>query len=307
MTDTTMAQHGSRSTALGAAATLGVVLIWASWLVSTRYSLDARSNTLTTLDLSLIRYGLPALLLAPVWLRTGLWPGNVPKLPLVLMVLGAGALFFQIVAFGMRVTTASAAGVLLPGAMPFFTALIGIVVLGERPDIFRKIGLAAIFAGSMVLLAGETFGNLLPWQSYVILPLGATCWAIYTHAFRYSGLTAVEGAALISVWSTIINLALLPFFGTGLFEAPAYEIGLQLLTQGILSGLLSVILYGAGVRMLGASQAAAYTAITPVAAAFAGAWILGEAVGLPVIVAAFVTGAGVLLSTGFLSRKRTQA
>lgn len=307
MTDTTMAQQGSRSTILGAAATLSVVLIWASWLVSTRYSLDAKSNTLTTLDLSLIRYGLPAVLLAPIWLRTGLWPKNTPKLPLVLMVLGAGAIFFQLVAFGMRFTPASAAGVLLPGSMPFFTALIGIVILGERPDLFRKIGLAAIFAGGIILLAGEMFGHLLPWQSYVILPLGATCWAIYTHAFRYSGLTAVEGAALISVWSTIINLALLPFFGTGLFEAPLHEIGLQFLTQGVLSGLLSVILYGAGVRMLGATQAAAYTAITPIAAAFAGAWVLGEAVGLPVVAAAFVTGAGVLLSTGILSRRKAQA
>lgn len=286
---------------LGALSALSVVLIWASWLVSTRHSVG---TALTALDLSLIRYGLPALVLAPVWLRTGLWPKTVPKLPLVLMVLGSGALFFQVVGFGMRHTPASAAGVLLPGAMPFFTALIGMLVLGERPDTARKLGMAAILMGGLILLAGSLSGHELSWISYVVLPIGATCWAVYTHAFRQSGLNAFEGAALVAVWSTIINLALLPFFGTGLFDAPMQEIGLQVLTQGVLSGLVSTILYGWAVRILGGTQAAAYTAITPVAAAFAGTWILGEPLGIAVIAAAVITGAGVLLSTGILSRKR---
>jgi drug/metabolite transporter (DMT)-like permease len=218
---------GSTRSVLGALSALSVVLIWASWLVSTRHSV---ATALTALDLSLIRYGLPALVLAPVWLRTGLWPKNVPKLPLVLMILGSGAFFFQVVAFGMRHTPASAAGVLLPGAMPFFTALIGMLVLGERPDFGRKLGMAAILAGGLVLLAGSLAGHELSWISYVVLPFGATCWAVYTHAFKHSGLNAFEGAALIAVWSTIINLALLPFFGTGLFDTSIQEIGLAVIT-----------------------------------------------------------------------------
>ena len=302
MSDVTMttATGTSRST-LGALSALSVVLIWASWLVSTRHSVG---SALTPLDLSLMRYGLPAIVLAPVWLRTGLWPRGVPKLPLVLMILGSGAVFFQIVAFGMRHTPASAAGVLLPGSMPLFTALIGILVLGERPDRGRKLGMAAIVFGGVILLAGSIGGEGLSWISYTVLPLGATCWAIYTHAFKHSGLSAFEGAALICVWSTIINLAMLPFFGTGLFDVPAQEIGLQLLTQGVLSGLVSTICYGWAVRVLGGTQAAAYTAITPVAAALAGGWLLAEPLGAAVITAAVVTGVGVLLSTGILSRRR---
>jgi len=299
---TVTARPETSRTALGAASALSVVLIWASWLVSTRHSVG---SALTPLDLSLMRYGLPAIVLAPVWLRTGLWPRGVPKLPLVLMILGSGALFFQIVAFGMRHTPASAAGVLLPGSMPFFTALIGILVLGERPDRGRKLGMAAIFAGGFILLAGSVGGEALSWISYTVLPLGATCWAIYTHAFKHSGLSAFEGAALICVWSTIVNLILLPFFGTGLFEVPAQEIWLQLLTQGVLSGLVSTICYGWAVRVLGGTQAAAYTAITPVAAALAGGWLLGEPLGAAVITAAVVTGVGVLLSTGVVSRRRS--
>ena len=103
------------STALGEAAALSVVLIWATWLISMRYS---ERGVLTPLDLSLLRYGLPALVLSPVLRRTGLWPRKVGSVPLLLMILGSGAPFFQVAAYGMQATPASAAGVLLPGTMP---------------------------------------------------------------------------------------------------------------------------------------------------------------------------------------------
>lgn len=276
------------------------MLIWASWLVSTRHSVGAG---LGPLDLSLLRYGIPALVLAPVWWRTGLFPKGAMG-PLALMVLGSGAPFFQIVAFGMRHTPASAAGVLLPGLMPLAVAVIGMVFLGERPDRWRKLGMLAILAGGAVLLFGNLGDQGLSWISFTILPIGATLWAVYTHAFRRSGLDAFEGAALICVWSTILNLAALPFVGTQFPTAPWQEIALQSVTQGLLSGLVATLLYGTAVRALGGTQAAAYTAITPVAAAIGGAVLLAEPLGVSTLLAALVTGLGVLLSTGLLSRRQ---
>ncbi len=291
---------GSGRSALGAFSALSVVLIWASWLVSTRHSVGAG---LGPLDLSLLRYGIPALVLAPVWWRTGLFPKGAIG-PLFLMVLGSGAPFFQIVAFGMRHTPASAAGVLLPGLMPLAVAVIGMVFLGERPDKWRKAGMVAILGGGGILLAGNLGVDGLGWISFTILPIGATLWAVYTHAFRRSGLDAFEGAALICVWSTILNLAALPFVGTQFLTAPLGEIALQSVTQGLLSGLVATLLYGTAVRALGGTQAAAYTAITPVAAAIGGAVLLAEPLGISILVAALVTGLGVLLSTGLLSRRQ---
>ena len=294
---------GSGRSALGALSALSVVLIWASWLVSTRHSVGAG---LGPLDLSLLRYGIPALVLAPVWWRTGLFPKGAMG-PLALMVLGSGAPFFQIVAFGMRHTPASAAGVLLPGLMPLAVAVIGMLFLGERPDRWRKLGMLAILAGGAVLLFGNLGGQGLSWISFTILPIGATLWAVYTHAFRRSGLDAFEGAALICVWSTILNLAALPFVGTQFMTAPLKEIALQSVTQGLLSGLVATLLYGAAVRALGGTQAAAYTAITPVAAAIGGGVLLAEPLGISTLAAAIVTGLGVLLSTGLLSRRQTSS
>ena len=289
----------SRRSLLGALSALSVVLIWAAWLVSTRHSVGAG---LGPLDLSLLRYGIPALVLAPVWWRTGLLPKGATG-ALALMVLGSGAPFFQIVAFGMRHTPASAAGVLLPGLMPLAVAVIGMVFLGEKPDRWRKLGMLSILAGGAVLLSGNLRGDGLGLISFTILPIGATLWAVYTHAFRRSGLNAFEGAALICVWSTILNLVALPFVGTQFLSAPSREIALQAITQGVLSGLVATLLYGAAVRTLGGTQAAAYTAITPVAAAIGGALLLSEPLGAATVFAALVTGLGVLLSTGLMSRR----
>ncbi|MFN7011168.1 MAG: DMT family transporter [Allorhizobium sp.] len=300
MTAVSPATRPPLSAGLGAASALSVVLIWAAWLISTRHSVG---TTLSALDLSLLRYGVPALLLSPFWLRTGLLPKGTPTWTLVLMVLGSGAPFFQLVGFGMRSTPASAAGVLLPGVMPLAAALIGILMLGERPDRWRRFGMVAIFAGGVLLLIDNLSSGRLSWISYTILPAGATLWAIYTHAFRKSGLSAFEGGALIAVWSTIINLALIPFLGTHLLTAPVSAIGLQFVTQGLLSGLLATVLYGTAVRSLGGTQAAAYTAVTPVAAAIGGALLLGEPLGPVTMIATLVTGAGVLLSTGLLSAR----
>jgi drug/metabolite transporter (DMT)-like permease len=286
---------------LGRLAALSVVAIWAAWLVSTRHG---TVSLLKAVDLSLLRYGIPALVLAPVWLRTGLWPRKTPKWPLVLMILGSGAPFFQIVAIGMRATPASAAGVLLPGVMPLATALIGVAVYRERPDLMRWFGMGAIALGGMVMLAVGAGDVELGWKSYLILPFCAALWAVFTHAFRRSGLTALEGGALVCVWSTLITLALIPFLGLHLLSAPLGEVALQVLTQGVLSGLCATLLYGYAIRALGGTLAAAYTAATPAAAAIGGGLLLGEQIGPATIAAAVITGLGVVLSTGLLSKRQ---
>lgn len=78
---------------------------------------------------------------------------------------------------------------------------------------------------------------------------------------------------------------------------------MQFLSQGVLSGLAAMLAYGIAVRSLGGSQAAAFSALTPVLAALGGAIFLDEPVGVWEIVAALITGLGVALSTGILSHR----
>lgn len=88
-------------------------------------------------------------------------------------------------------------------------------------------------------------------------------------------------------------------------EASLPEIGLQVLSQGVLSGLAATVAYGIAVQSLGGTQAAAFTAVTPVLATLGGALLLGEEIGVAEISAAAITGIGVALSTGIVSRRRS--
>jgi len=291
----------SNPLAAGYAGAAVTVLIWATWVVATRHT---AATPLGTIDIGLIRYGVPAILLAPVWLRTGLLPKGVPLRLVVVMVAGAGALFFQITAAALHVTPAAPGGILLGGSMPLATALIGMVLFGERPDRMRLAGLGAIVSGVVILLAASLQKSGMTMTGFVLLPLGAVLWAGFTHAFRRSGLSALEGAALVAAWSFLIHLGLAAVFGTHLAAASLPDLALQVASQGILSGLVATFAYGTAIRALGGSQAAAFTAITPVLATLGGAVFLGESFGAAEMAAALVVGAGVALSTGVFSPKR---
>jgi drug/metabolite transporter (DMT)-like permease len=291
----------SNPLAAGYAAAAVTVLIWATWVVATRHT---AATPLGTVDIGLIRYGVPAILLAPVWLRTGLLPKGVPLRLVVVMVAGAGALFFQITAAALHVTPAAPGGILLGGSMPLATALIGMVLFGERPDRMRLAGLGAIVSGVVILLAASLQKSGMTMTGFVLLPLGAVLWAGFTHAFRRSGLSALEGAALVAAWSFLIHLGLAAVFGTHLAAASLPDLALQVASQGVLSGLVATFAYGTAIRALGGSQAAAFTAITPVLATLGGAVFLGESFGAAEMAAALVVGAGVALSTGVFSPKR---
>ena len=286
--------------ALGYLAAGVTVLIWASWLIVTRHS---ASIHLGTIELGLCRFGIPALALAPVWWRHGILPRGVPLHVLAVMVLGSGALFFQVTAHGIHSAEAGFSGVLLGGAMPFATAVIGILIFRNRLDGARYLGLAAIFCGSSMLLLPHVLSGGSDWSGALMILAGAALWGSYTHAFRQSDLPPLHASAIIAFWSFVIHLVLAAVYGVDFSQVSLSESGLQLLSQGVLSGLVATFTYGVAVRSLGGIQAAAFTALTPVLAVLGGATVLGEQPGPSVFVATAFTCIGVLLSTGLLSRK----
>ena len=303
MTALTLPTRKISPTAIGYAGAIVTVLIWANWILATRHTAETQ---MSTIDLGMIRYGVPALILAPVWWRTGLLPKGVPLKLLALMVCGSGALFFQLTTFAIQFTPASAAGILLGGSMPLAAALIGVTLFRERLDVTRWLGLAGIVAGVVILLARSLYGVQISWEGFTLLPLAALLWASYTHAFRRSGLSALQSSAIIAVWSFLIHVGLAFVFGSSLASVPLQEIGLQIVSQGLLSGLAATLAYGLAVQALGGTQAAAFTAITPVLATIGGGFLLGEEIGAAGIAAAVVTGIGVALSTGLVARKSAQ-
>jgi drug/metabolite transporter (DMT)-like permease len=65
-------------------------------------------------------------------------------------------------------------------------------------------------------------------------------------------------------------------FGTGLFDAPWRDVALQAFVHGFLTAVISLVLYGRAVSMLGASNGSAFAALAPVMTAILAIPILGE-------------------------------
>ena len=285
---------------IGWLAALATVTIWAFWIVGTRYAV---TNNLPPAAVGLLRFGVPAVLLAPIWWRMGLFPKGL-TVPKALGLFGSGAPFFLIVALGMQFAPAAEIGPLLPGTMPLFVALIGWLAFGERLARMRVLGFVLVLigvlciGGSGLLLAGSG-----TWRGHLLLLSGACFWGIYTHAYRRSGLSALQAAAFIGLWSFLI---LIPFGAADLVRALGSGLGgaivLQALLQGFLSGLVGIVLYGIAVDRLGASRAAAVSPLSIVLAALIAIPALGEKPDSAALIGIGLATLGVVLASGILNQ-----
>ncbi|MEM1200998.1 MAG: DMT family transporter [Pseudomonadota bacterium] len=297
-----LASEGSqRNLIIGCAFALLTVMMWGGWIVGTRYAVR---GDLLPHDISLMRFAVPALVLAPIWLKTGLKPAHVSWPLIAFIVAGAGLPFYLAIATGLQFAPAAHAGMLLPGTMPLFVALIALALMGETFGWRRGTGYVLIALGgagiwAYTVLTGSAEGA---WRGHLLFITGAFLWAVYTHAFRRSGLKALEAVGIMSVWSLIVLVPIILAVGrTGLFTASWAEIASQLFLQGIISGLVALTTYGLAVDRLGASSAAAFAALVPVLVTVLGIPVLGEVPDLATMVSAAFVCVGVFLASGIVS------
>lgn len=267
-----------RARAVGILAWLATAAGVTVWQLATRWGV---TTTLTPLDLALFRYGVPGLVLAPLLWRRGVVAKDHPLWLTALIVIGAGLPFGLFAMAGAQFAPAAHMGALLPGSMPLFVAALSTLFLGERFGGLRLVGLALVVVAVLCITGGALLG---PLDGRTLLGdglfiLAGVIWAIYTVAFRRSGLDPWHGAAIICGWST---LAIVPLWalseGTGLLTAPLRDVLIQAAVQGGLAGLFGMIVFGVAVNRLGPSTTALSGAVVPAATAFGGWLLLDEAV-----------------------------
>lgn len=284
-------------TGIGVAAALLTVTIWAGTLAVSR--LGATSG-FAVADLAVLRFVVPAVVLLP-WLvrgRHALRRAGAARLALI--AVGAGLPFFLIATAGAARVPAAGIGVLLTGAMPFFVVAGAAIVFGDRVAPARRVGLALVFAG-IVLMAGDALadGDGRTLAGAGLLLAGAAAWAIYTHAYRGSGLDPWTSAAFVSAVSALLLLPpYLVFRGTVLLAMPPSAVLVQVLCQGVLSGIVGLVAFAAAVSRLGAPRASVFGALVPVLVALFGVPLLGEWPAPWKWGAATMVGAGVALAGG---------
>lgn len=285
----------------GIAAACSAVLIWASFLVITRFAVQ---GTFTVAELLLLRLAPAAVLLIPVMLRDGVVPRGMPVWRLLVIMIGAGVGFPAILMAGLQFAPASDAGALAPGTLPFWTALAAAAMLGEVPGPRRRVGLGMILAGALMVSLWEIVieADDGAWRGHLHFLTASALWAVYTVVFRQSGLSPIHALAIGMFWSTVFILPVLLWIGVPFEGAGTQAIVVMGLLQSVFMGILALLFFGYAVRALGAAETGSFGALVPVLALAGGAVFLGEDVDSLKVAGVVLVAIGVFVASGILTR-----
>lgn len=248
-------------------------------LIFTSFNLVSRVGTRSTLgvpDVAALRFGIGGLLMLPFCLRLGLRGLTLPK---ALALTATGGLGFALSAYvGFSLAPASHGAIFLHGVMPFFTALVAAIVLGEITRRLAILGHGLIILGvvgmawevsratDVAQLAGDGF-----------LMLASLVWACYTSLVRRFAVPAVQAASLVAVFSMFIYIPTYVFFlEKRLFTAALSDIVVQGAYQGVVVGALSILIFTRAVNSLGAARTGLFIASVPVLTTIGASLFLGE-------------------------------
>jgi drug/metabolite transporter (DMT)-like permease len=231
---------------------------------------------------AVVRFASAALLLW-LWALAAGEPVRRPTrrdLPLVLLlgfsVVFAYNLFFL---YGVRHAPATDGSVLVPGLIPFATALLTWLVVGEQPTRRVVAGLAVALVGVVVVAdpVGSVGSERLIGDALFVG--AAASWAVYTLAGRHA--TARFGSVSANVYATACgSLLLLPvtFFAGGwspLGRAPA-QAWASIAYLSVLGTVVGFVAFYEGVRLIGSARASSFALLVPIFGVLSSVLVLGE-------------------------------
>jgi drug/metabolite transporter (DMT)-like permease len=285
-----------KSLRTGVIAALAAALIGSAWQLVSRHGV---TTTLGPMELVLLRYGIPALLLAPLWFGKGLIPPKAPRLALVLLVIGGGLPFGLLVLAGARWAPASHMGIFMAGSLPLFTAIGAWLHKGQKVGGIRLLGLGCIAVGIALFAADSFRDGSLDWRGDLLFLAAAALWAAHSLAFSYCRFTPWQGAAFVNGWSGLLLLPLLGAIGAPrLLTAPWTDVAVQAAMQGVIAGLLGLVVYLLAVARLGAARASLSAALVPVLTTLGAAAWMNEPITGEVLLALALVVPGIVLASG---------
>ena len=288
---------------LGIVSALTAVTIWALFLLGTRWGV---SGNFSVEEILLLRLFSAALITTPLMLKHGVLLRGQSLIGTFMLTLGSSAVFPYFVSLGLSFASASDAGALAPGMLPFWTALFSWLILGELISRIRLVGLAIILFGATLVGVWQIVGNAEPdvWKGHLLFLLGAGLFSIYTVYFRKSGLSPVRGLVIGLFWGTLVFVPILILSGNvSFYSVSAYQIFNMSILQGVLNAVLALLLYSTAIRSIGAAEAGAFGALTPILALLGGVVFLGETFTIVASFGVVLVALGVVMASGVFDKQ----
>ena len=175
-------------------------------------------------------------------------------------------------------------------------------MLGENISVARKLGL--ILAGALVTMVWHAIDRSIAWNASrtfgdALFLCAALMTAGFTVVMQRARLDPLHAAALVATGSLVIYLPIyLAVAGTRLAAVPLPDLTVQAIFQGVLVTIVSIVLYGRAIVILGASGGAALGALVPALSALFAIPLLGEWPSKTDWLGIILISAGVYLASG---------
>jgi drug/metabolite transporter (DMT)-like permease len=276
----------SRNILVGLGWAIVAIMVWSGSLVMLRLGMTTNLNAY---DLTMLRFGVAAVLLTPVALGRGTGTNRLRPMGVVAMVIAFGAPYVMLISLAMKTAPAVVAGALNPGVMAIASVLLARAVSGDKVGVARGVGLALAAAGiALFVLAGGAVTT-----GHFILIVTGIMWAVYALIVRQAAVPALNATALVAVFSAIFFLPVyLIALPKKIFVAPLPDILLQAGFQGVLVSVVAIYSFNRSAELLGPVAGASLPALIPVVTLGLGFMLLGETASAGAIVSAIVVTLG---------------
>ncbi len=287
----------------GFAYVLFSICVWSGWMVASRFAVK---GTLTAYDITAIRFTVSGILLLPFAFKHGLRIGPKGLLGGFILSLLMGAPYTNIAIAGMAFAPASHASTVINGTLLVFTTIAGIYALREPTSLLRIAGVACSVLGICCMLAAKNaYGGSDQWFGHLLFVISGSLWAGYVILVRAWKANALQAATAVCVLSMIFYMPFyLLFVHSHISMQNWHEVAFQSFYQGILTAIIALISFNAGIHILGASRAGALIPLVPVFSTLLAIPVLGEIPSALEWTGVAAVSSGVFLASGIIGRTR---
>jgi drug/metabolite transporter (DMT)-like permease len=274
-------------------AVAATICIWTGFILVSR---AGGKGLLTGWDVAALRFGVGGLV-ALFFLRRV----ELPPIRVIALFSVFGGIGYAVTVYtAFRLAPAAHASVLMPGALPFATAVIAWLWLKQAPSRLQRVALGLVFAG-IVLTAADTLSHGaqitgLQLIGDALFLCGSSAWAMFTLLLRRYPMPPLAATVATTLGSAVVYLPLWwLFLPSTLGQAPAAEIAMQAVYQGVLVVFVAMLLYTFAVRRLGPQPVALMMAVVPGLSALAAVPVLGEPLSLLALAGLAAVTAGAVI------------
>jgi drug/metabolite transporter (DMT)-like permease len=258
-----------------------------------------------SVPLMAVRVAVAALCLLPLLMfKRGLPKLRTHRRALFVVGVTNSAIPFTLLTFATLYLSAGFTAI-LNATVPFWSALIAYLWLGERLSSLRVIGLLVGTAGVSVLVWGKLSFDAGGGGWAIVAALSACAFYGFGANFARRHLTGVESLTIAT--GSMVG-ACLPMLPLALWfwpaQAPSVKAWLSAIVMGVACTALAYILYFRLIARLGATYASTVTFLIPAFAMLWGALFLNEVISLEMLSGTVLILLGTSLTLGLIGRSK---